>query len=82
MIFGLLAVNETSDMRMPDSLEDLNLGVEVLLQLLVETVDIYRLDSDGARCTFLCEESAMTLLLCNLNRVHSFRNDKKTAHQV
>ena len=64
MVLRLFTINETGNMRMPDGLEDLDLGIKVLLQLLVEPVDVHGLDSDSARRTFLHRTSAiMTFLL-------------------
>lgn len=41
-----MAVDESDDMRMIEALEDLNFGVEVLLQLPVKLRQVYRLDGD------------------------------------
>lgn len=46
---GLLAVDQRYDMGMMEALQDVDLGIEVLLQLLVELVHVDGFDCHIAR---------------------------------
>lgn len=48
VVFRLLTVDEGNYMWMMKGLEDLDLGVEVVPQLLVELLQLYRLDGNKA----------------------------------
>lgn len=45
---SFLTVDESDDVRMVEAFEDVDLGVQILFQFLVELVHIHRLDGDKA----------------------------------
>ena len=51
----LLTVDKGDDMRMVKTFQNVDFGVKVLLQLLVEFVEVDRLDSNETRF-LLCKE--------------------------